>query len=184
MLDAKLDQRQGRRHLHAFRKPILTFAGLACGAFLVFSFLGLQAYERRPSTCAVCRAYKTDYHFLTFRWSEQEDSDLTPWYSAHVEPSHTHEWVPCSYCRRIGIPGLTSGYSCLIGSPLTGLSQSVQTSIYQHFEDPLEATRLFIRLGRRDSNDSQIWEALMDWVNADYPGTWDDWWQQHGAGSQ
>ncbi len=60
----------------------------------------------------------------------------------------------------------------------------MQTSIYQHFEDPLEAKRLFIRLGRRDGNNSQIWEALMDWVNADYPGRWDDWWQQHGAGSQ
>jgi hypothetical protein len=48
-------------------------------------------------------------------------------------------------------------------------------TIYQHFTDPLEAKRLFLRLGQMDAEGYQLWEALMGWVVQDYPGTWHDW---------
>jgi len=70
------------------------------------------------------------------------------------------------------------GYTCSIGGPITGLSRTVQIEVYHHFEDPLEAKRLFIRMGQGDYRD---WDALMGWVEAGYPGTWQDWWEKHGT---
>lgn len=61
---------------------------------------------------------------------------------------------------------------------MTGLSRTVQMEIYQHFEDRLEAKRLFIRLGQMDSEGYRMWKALMGWIDEDYPGTWHDWWER------
>jgi len=57
----------------------------------------------------------------------------------------------------------------------------VQIQIYEHFRDPLEAKRLFIHLGQTDAECSQIWDALMAWVDKNYPGTWDDWYKKQLA---
>jgi hypothetical protein len=54
-------------------------------------------------------------------------------------------------------------------------------TIYQHFEDRLEAKRLFILLGQTDAENDRLWEALMDWVDRGYPGTWHDWWGRQRA---
>jgi hypothetical protein len=51
--------------------------------------------------------------------------------------------------------------------------------IYRHFEDRLEAKKLFIRLGEIDGESARMWTALMGWVEEDYPGTWHDWWEKH-----
>jgi hypothetical protein len=51
--------------------------------------------------------------------------------------------------------------------------------IYQHFDDRFEAKRLFIRLGQSNEESRRTWNALMGWVNADYPGDWHDWWEKH-----
>ena len=51
-----------------------------------------------------------------------------------------------------------------------------EIDIYQHFENPLEAKQLFIRMGQGDYRE---WDALMEWTYADYPGTWRDWWEKH-----
>jgi hypothetical protein len=65
---------------------------------------------------------------------------------------------------------------------MTGLSRIVQIKIYQHFEDRLEAKRLFIRLGQWDAECSRIWDSRMGWVNEGYPGTWHDWCEKHSTG--
>ena len=49
----------------------------------------------------------------------------------------------------------------------------MQIEIYKHFQDPLEAKQLFIRM----ATDYGPWDALMGWVNEGYPGTWHDWWK-------
>jgi hypothetical protein len=170
---------ESRLHSHARASRMLI--GWTCAALLIFYLLGFPGYTRCPFTCAVCRADKVDYHLLGLKWSKLEDEDCSRWYSDNVERSHTHVWIRGSYCRRFGIPGVWGGYSCVIGGPLTGLSKNVQRAIYQHFDDPLEGKRLFIRLGRTDAETFRVWTALMGWVDADYPGTWDAWWKQHAA---
>ena len=152
-----------------------TFIGFAFAAVLGSCLLGFPGCSRRPYTCAVCRENKVDHTCLGLKWSDREETDCSRWYRENVEPSHTHIWIKCTYCRRFGIPGVFGGYGCVIGGPLTGFSRTVQIQIYQHFEDRLEAKRLFIRLGRTDGESSRTWDLLMGWVNAGYPGAWDDW---------
>jgi hypothetical protein len=124
---------------------------------------------------------RVDHHLLGLKWSRLEETDCSLWYRGNVEPSHTHAWVKCTCCQRIGIPGLFGGYACIIGGPLTGLSRTVQMTIYEHFEDRLEAKRLFICLGQTDGESYRTWKVLMDWVDKGYPGTWHSWQEQHGA---
>ncbi len=52
---------------------------------------------------------------------------------------------------------------------------------YKHFADRLEAKRLFIRVGQMDAEGHRLWQALMGWVNEDYPGTWNEWLKHHQA---
>jgi hypothetical protein len=181
MFDPEFDEKPGRRHACDRRRPKLHLIGSVGIAFLASCLLGFPGYSRRPYTCAACRADKVDYHLLGLTWSDQEDTDCSRWYRENVERSHAHAWIGCTYCRRFGIPGLTGGYACFVGGPLTGLSRTVQMTIYQHFEDRLEAKRLFIRLGQTDAESPRLWEALMDWVDRGYPGTWHDWWERQRA---
>ncbi len=184
MFDPELNEKPGRRRVHALRWHILKFIGLVCCALLILNLLGVQGYERRLYQCAACRANKVDHDFLGLKWSDQQDSDLSRWYGENVEQSHAHAWMQCTRCRRIGIPGLESGYSCTVGGPLTGLSRTVQRSIYEHFKDRLQAKRLFVRLGQGDAESYRDLVALMSWVDANYPGTWDDWWKQQRVSSE
>lgn len=144
--------------------------------------LGFSGSYRRSYTCAVCRVDRVDHQLLGLCWSRQEETDCSRWYRENVEQSHVHSWVKYGYCRYIGIPGLYSGYACVIGGRLTGLSRTVQTNVYQHIGDRLEAKRMFIRLGQTDGDSDRIWDALMRWVDEGYPGTWHDWWERHRAG--
>ena len=96
-------------------------------------------------------------------WFHDEDGECSRWYQKHVEPSHEHTWMDRTRCRRCGIPGIYGGYSCRIGSPLEGLSSRLQIQIYDHFEDKLEAKRLFIRLGDRLMENGTTWTSLMEW---------------------
>ncbi len=178
MFDPEFDTKANRRHVHGLRNQRLV--GLLCIALTVSWLLGFSPYSRRPYTCAVCRANKVENHLLGWRWSSQESTDCSRWYTENVERSHAHAWVG-TYCRRFGIPGLGGGYGCFIGGPLTGLSRTVQMTIYNHFEDRLEAKQLFIRLGQMDAGNDRLWEALMSWVDQDYPGTWHDWWERQRA---
>jgi hypothetical protein len=141
--------------------------------------LAFASSSRRPYTCSICRKEKVDHECLGLRWSDQVETDCSLWYRSNFEPSHSHTWVQCTYCRRFGIPGLFGGYACVIGGPITGLSRTVQMEIYRHFEDRLEAKKLFIRLGEIDGESARMWKALMEWVEEDYPGTWHDWWEKH-----
>jgi hypothetical protein len=151
-------------------------------AVVVGSYLlGFPGYSRTPYTCAVCRMERVDKSGLGLRWSDEKETGLSLWYRDNVEQTHPHFWVEGTHCRRFGIPGLYEGYGCRIGAPITGLSMTVQMKVYQHFGDPLEAKQLFIRLGQFDNASSRTWRALIEWVEADFPGTWCDWWDKHRA---
>jgi hypothetical protein len=179
-------KKSGLRWSFAHRKywlrlPILNFV-----AWLGSSVLGFPVYYRRPYTCAVCRADRVDVHCLGLKWSRQEETQCSRWYQAHVERSHAHAWSQCGWCQRFGIPGLGGGYGCFGGAPITNLPRTLQVEIYQKFHDPLEAKRLFVRLGQTDAETYRMWVALTDWVAKHYPGTWHEWWEQVegiGAGS-
>jgi hypothetical protein len=184
MLDPEFDVQPTGRDKQTSRSRKVYLLALAIVALLASNALWMPIYSRRPSTCVVCRADKVVHHFLWLKWSIQQETDCSRWYDENVEPSHSHSWIPCTYCQRFGIPGLGGGYSCSIGGPLTGLSRTVQVSIYQHFKDRLEAKRLFLRLGETDAESSRMWSALLDWVNQDYPGTWAEWYKQRPLGSR
>ena len=141
------------------------------------SILGFPGCSRTPYTCAVCREGKVVHSVLGVTWSDREETDCSRWYQGNVEPSHAHCWTECSHCRRFGIPGLYSGYGCFAGGPITSLSRTIQIDVYQHFKDPLEAKELFIRMGQGDYREL---DALMEWADARYPGTWKDWLGKHG----
>lgn len=184
MFDSEFDHqaRAGKKGT-VLRGRSLWLLGMVCIAWLLPDLLGVQVYSRRPYTCAVCRADREESSFLGWKWSSLEETDCSLWYGKHVEPAHAHAWIPCTYCRRFGIPGIWGGYGCVVGGPLTGLSRRVQIMIYQHFKDPLEGKNLFIQLGRMGPEAPRRWEALMDWVEHDYPGTWQGWWKQQRGDS-
>lgn len=178
MRDPEFDEKASRRKLYALRSHRQKLLGFAFVAFLGSCLLGFPGCSRRPYTCAVCRKDKVDHDCLGMKWSSQEETDCSAWYRGNVERSHAHTWVKCTSCRWFGIPGLSGGYACFVGGPITGLSRTVQIEIYQHFEDRLEAKRLFIRLERMDEEGYRMWKALMGWVDEDYPGAWHDWWER------
>jgi hypothetical protein len=181
MLDTHFTEKASQRNWWTVQRRCLKLFVLVWFALLLSSLLGFQIHSRYPYTCAVCRAEKVDHHLLGMKWSAHEETECSRWYSDHVERSHTHAWITRGYCRRFGIPGLVGGYACVVGGPLTGLSRTVQIQIYEHFQDPLLAKRLFIRLGQTDPECNRIWQALMAWVDQDYPGTWDDWYKKQLA---
>ncbi len=154
---------------------------LAVAILPVLFLFGPAAQSRRSYECAVCRKERVDSRVLWFRWSEARENECSRWYQAHVEPAHTHVWAPRPHCQRFGIPGIYGGYGCSVGSRITGLSRRVQIDVYRHFAEPLEAKRFFVRLQQLDGTGESLrmWDSLMDWVDADYPGTWHDWWEMH-----
>ena len=176
MRDPEFDNEVSPYQKHTRPGRWLKLLGLAFVVWLGSSILGLQGCSRIPYTCAVCREDRVDHNWFGLRWSDREETDCSRWYQSNVEPAHAHCWAECSHCRRFGIPGLYTGYGCIIGGPITGLSRMVQIEIYQHFENRLEAKQLFVRIGQGDSH---AWDALMEWVDAGYPGTWHDWWEKH-----
>ena len=180
MHDPEFDEKPKRRHAIALRSRGLKLFCLVCVALIASRLLGFAPYSRRPYTCSVCRANKAENRLLGFDWSSQESTDCSRWYAENVERSHTHAWIGCAYCRRL--PG--GGYACFVGGPLTDLSRTVQMTVYQHFEDRLEAKRLFIRLGQMDAENKRLWDALMGWVDQGYPGTWHDWLERRLAAGE
>jgi hypothetical protein len=168
------------RHAHwALRGDGKRFLFWTLAAVLGWCVLCLATPSQRPFICSVCRVERVDNRWLGLRWYDLAENECSRWYREHVERSHAHAWVKRGYCRRFGIPGLYGGYACVIGGPITGLSWRVQVDIYRHFEDPLEAKKLFIRLGTMDGEAPRMWTAVMGWVEAEYPGTWHDWWEKH-----
>jgi hypothetical protein len=129
----------------------------------------------------VCREGKVESRFLGLIWSDLSETDCSRWYRENVEPSHAHAWAAHGYCRRIEIPGLYRAFACSIGSPIAGLSDRVQINIYDHFNDRLEAKLMFLSMVGWDTGGGRQLKALMGWVNEDYPGTWNDWWEMHRA---
>jgi hypothetical protein len=179
MSDPEFGEEPGRRKPVALRGQGKRLLLWTLAAVLGWCVLGLATPSRRPFICSVCRVERVDHRWLGLRWSDLEENECSRWYREQVERSHAHSWVQRGYCRRIGIPFLSGGYACVIGGPITGLSRRVQVDIYRHFDDPLEAKALFVRLGAMDGEGSRMWTALMGWVDEGYPGTWHDWWEDH-----
>ena len=170
--------------MRAKRSPWRVFLGVALVTFLGSIFLDFQVCSRVPFTCAVCRADKVERCCFGWKWSDQEESDCSRWYASHVESTHEHSWLEGTHCRRFGIPYLGGGYACRGGSPITMFSKSAQIRIYEHFDDRLEAKRLFLRLGQARPDRNRQWAALMKWMDAGYPDNWHDWWDEHRADAE
>lgn len=179
MCDPEFGEEGSRPQKDARRSQGLIYLGFALAAFLGSSLLGFPGCSRTPYTCAACRMDRVDQGCLGLRWSYQEESECSRWYAGNVERTHQHVWVEGAHCRRFGIPGVFGGYACSIGTPITGLSKTVQVEIYQHFKDKIEAKHFFIRLGQRGHENYRAWGVLMKWVGEGYPGTWQDWWDKH-----
>jgi len=179
MFDVELDEEAIGRKPCILGSRWHKLLGWALVALLGSYLLGIEGCSRRPYTCAACRLGRADHRCLGLQWSDRAESDCSRWYRENVERSHAHDWVKGTYCRRFGIPGLSTGYACYVGGPLTTLSRTLQIEIYRHFEDRLEAKRLFIRLGQTNEETHRIWAALMGWVDGGYPGNWHDWWEKH-----
>lgn len=130
----------------------------------------------RRSTCAACRLDRLDHNIVGVRWSEFEESECSRWYAANVEPKHDHIWAEAPHCQRFGIPPFSEGYGCRVGEPIAGFSKHAQVRVYRKFRDPLEAKRLFVRLGTRDRESHRMMEALSGWLASDGPESWDEWW--------
>lgn len=160
MIDPEFGGEPGRRKRVAMRGHGKRLLFWTLAALLGWCLLGLASPSRRPSTCSICRMESVDHLWLGLRWSDLEENDCSRWYRGHVERSHPHAWVQRGYCRRTGIPGLSGGYACVVGGPITGLSRRVQVNIYRHFEDQLEAKKLFIRLGTMDGEGVRMWGGV------------------------
>jgi hypothetical protein len=171
----KLDDEENLSRKQVRRSRWLIPLGIALGACLVASLLG-SGFSRHPFACAVCWENRLDHSWFGLKWSQQEETTCSRWYESNVERTHAHYWVNRTHCRWVGIPGLYGGYSCTVGGPITGLSETVQIEIYKHFKDRLEAKQLFIQMVQTDY---RPWSSLMEWVDQGYPGNWHDRWGQY-----
>ena len=68
-----------------------------------------------------------------------------------------------------------------MGNPIAGLSMTTQMEIYRHFENRLDAKQLFINIGSLDGGGYERLQALTEWVEEGYHGSWDEWWKSHRA---
>lgn len=141
--------------------------------------LGPSPTSRRPSTCAECRMDRTEWRCLGWAWTSEEATDLSLWYQGEVDPEHSHTWVPRGRCERIGITGLYSGFACFMGHRIAGLSRHFQREIYEHFDDPREAGRLFASLASWDDDANARFNSVVEWALEDYPRPWPIWLAEH-----
>ena len=146
---------------------------------LGYGLLCLPLFDQRRFTCFACRLERVDHRVLVFRWSDFRQSECSRWYADNVERTHSHVWAQYAHCRRIGLPGLTSGFACSTGDPISGLSGTLQLRAYQNSREPIRIKRLFIRMGTMDAEGQRLMEGLCDWANADYPGDWEEWLAKH-----
>lgn len=167
-------------------------AWLKIGGWSVAGFLALLAASNLPvrselgHSCVICRLNRVDSTLFHFTRSAYQPTECSRWYAEHVEPSHAHAWGrwPCG--RVENLLGGRMGFRCGFGHPIHTLPSHSQMRVYQHFEDPLEAKRLFEGLaarprdGRADERGvghaRNVVEALMVWETRGFPGNWDEWW--------
>ena len=154
----------------------MVVAVLILGHFL----LSLHAGDRRRHTCVICRLERVDYTWNycppTSRYNE---TSCSRWYPAHVEANHLHDWSPSGSIALINFYGQPIGFGDNFdsrGRAIWRIPPEAQIGIYEHFDDPIEAKRVFVSLTDKslfpNRDDYLIMESLVAWVESGYAGIW------------
>jgi hypothetical protein len=168
------------------------------GGIVTFGVLALVIascvqVSRLSHSCVVCRLHRVDATCLGLTHSTYSETDCSRWYAAHVEPQHVHVWErgTCQYTSNL--LGMPASVGCSPGRfPIMLLSPTTQMKVYQHFQAPLEAKRLFANLtdakthgDRLDEEDEDRGHLTVDaieaWESAGFPGEWGEWWDRFYA---
>jgi hypothetical protein len=166
------------------------FIAVGVWCLVVVSFVNVS---RLSHTCVACRITRVDATCLGLTGFTLYPNECSQWYSAHVEPKHAHVWErgTCEYTSNV--LGMPVSVSCSPGRfPIRLLHPSTQMRAYQHFEDPLEAKKLFESLTDEKTHDDRLDEhdddrghltvrAIKEWESEGFPGTWDEWWARFYA---
>lgn len=142
------------------------------------------------STCAYCRLGKTELWAFDVRvWSTLHENKCSRWYSTHVERAHNHMWVFKTHGAAKNLFGVTRTMANFGSRPINAISPEAQRRVYEKFEDPRDAKRLFEDLGRKYGNTlegeygyvtaSIKADVIRDWERAGFPGTWDERWSRY-----
>ena len=168
------------------------------GAIIVLAVLGLtfassvQVSQLRQS-CVICRLYRIDTTCFGLTHSAYSETDCSRWYASHIEPRHVHVWERGTCFYTTNLLGTPTSVGCSPGHfPIMLLAPTTQMKVYQHFQDPVSAKRLFASLtdakthnDRLDEHDEDrghlTVEAIEAWEAAGFPGKWDDWWDRFYA---
>lgn len=150
------------------------FGSIAIGVFAV-GFMPAGRADRIRRTCVICRLRQTNASgFGCSRSPDEYPNECSRWYEANVGSAHEHVW------EKDEGGGTDDGAILYLPSDL-------QMKVYQHFRDPRTAESLFLGFAdevvrhARPSGCNENWgrlraRAVMEWVQAGFPSTWDEWW--------
>lgn len=155
------------------------WAWISASFVLFYILMCLPLVDHRRYTCSACRINLVDHRVLFFRWSSSELNESSRWYSAHVEPTHDHVWAEYAHCRRIGLPGIMSGWGCTVGSPIAMLGWTPQRTAYEHSRNLMQTKDLFVRMGKTDREAMELLAEFNNWLDQGCQGAWEDWWRTH-----
>ncbi len=167
--------------------------GIIAFFLVMLALSSCPGVSRLSHTCVICRLGRVDSDYLGSTHSRYFENECSRWYAAHVEPVHEHIWEPGTCRSTSNLLGQPLSVGCRVGHyPIWLLPPSTQMRVYQHFQEPREAKKLFASLtdektyqDRIDEDDEDrghlMVDALRAWDEAGFPGTWEAWWAQFYA---
>lgn len=167
---------------YAFWAIIAIAVGAACWNF--------TPIWETSSTCVYCRLGKSELSAFGVKVrSTVYENECSRWYPAHVERSHEHVWVLNAHGAGKNLLGVTRAMANFGFRPINLISLDAQRCVYEKFENPRDARRLFGDLGRKYDNTlegeyqgmlaSLKMSAIRDWEREGFPGTWDERWGRY-----
>ena len=125
------------------------------GVFIILGIVTLMVascvpISRLGHTCGVCRMSRVDAACFGLTHSTYHDNECSRWYLANVEPKHNHLWERGTYNNTTNLLGVGGRVGCNPGRyPIRLLAPSTQLHVYQHFKDPIEAKKLWLKMAIR-----------------------------------
>lgn len=133
----------------------------------------------RRHMCVICRFERIDDECIYRQTTSiYQDTACSVWYAPHVEPSHEHVWAPAACDVRFNLYGQRLGESqpYARGRAIRKFTPEEQIRIYEHFDNPLDAKRVFVSLTDMSvierCGDLAIMESLLAWKDAGFSGKW------------